>query len=92
MPSAPHELRCPHCAEPLKRFGVPDDTQWGEADQFVCFNDDCSYYQEGWAWMEEQYGSKTSYRYRVIDPETGVSAPLAVWSETAMRDRIIDDG
>ena len=91
MAAAAKELRCPHWGDQLKGFSVPDDTQWVEKVHFVCFNDDCSYYREGWEWMEQQYGAKASYRYRVIDPDTGVSAPLAVWSEDALRDRIVDD-
>ncbi len=91
MPSANGALQCPHCGRRLSAMALPDDVQWDEAHHYVCFNDDCSYYQEGWAWMEEQFGAKASYRYRVLDAERGVAAPLAVWSETAHRDRIIDD-
>jgi hypothetical protein len=40
--------------------------------------------------MWEQYQVKASYRYRVTEPETGSTSPLAVWSETALIDRIID--
>jgi hypothetical protein len=38
--------------------------------------------------MEERYGVRASYRYRV-DPATGKDFPLAVWSPTALRDRIL---
>jgi hypothetical protein len=55
----------------------------------ACFNNDCSYYREGWAWMRENYSVNCSYRYRV-DPLTGQMSPLPVWSETALTDRIID--
>ena len=40
--------------------------------------------------MMEKYEAKASYRYR-LDPKTGAASPLAVWSETAMLDRIIKD-
>jgi hypothetical protein len=39
--------------------------------------------------MEEVYGVKVSYRYR-IDPTTGQSSPLAVWSKDALKDRILE--
>jgi hypothetical protein len=55
----------------------------------ACFNDDCPYYQRGWKWMEENYGVKSSYRYR-LDPATGHASPIAVWSQEALRDRVID--
>jgi hypothetical protein len=41
--------------------------------------------------MWEKYKVKVSYRYRVIEPETGQTSPLAVWSETALLDRIIEN-
>jgi hypothetical protein len=41
--------------------------------------------------MWEHYHVRASYRYRVVDPESGWSSPLGVWSETALRDRIIEN-
>jgi hypothetical protein len=38
--------------------------------------------------MMERYGVRASYRYR-LDPATGKEYPLAVWSPTALRDRIL---
>ena len=91
MTRARPELSCPHCGSKLRPFAVPDGGGWDERVQWACFNDDCSYYQEGWAWMWEQYRAKASYRYRVVDPETGNSSPLAVWSPTAIRNLILED-
>ena len=72
-------------------MALPDDVQWEEPHHLVCFNDECSYYREGWAWMEEKFGAKASYRYRIIDAERGTAKPLAAWSDEAHRDRIIGD-
>ena len=90
MSPAPDELRCPHCNSRLRAFAVPDDTQWVEKHQFVCFNDDCSYFQEGWEWMEEQYSQHASYRYMVF-PTTGTSSMIPVWSDSATREMIVED-
>lgn len=87
-PNAKHE--CPHCREPLKRIELPDNTGWDAPFHLVCFNDECSYYKDGWDWMMEKYEVKASYRYR-INPETGNASPIAVWSATALRDRIVED-
>ena len=81
--------RCPHCDGFLQPFELPDAGGWDSAFHAACFNDDCPYYVRGWQWMEERYGVKSSYRYR-IDPATAVASPVAVWSPSALRDRIID--
>jgi hypothetical protein len=73
----------------LLPFELPDNTGWQTDFHVACFNDECSYYREGWEWMEQRYGVKTSYRYR-IDPATGRAMPLAVWSPQALRDRLLD--
>jgi hypothetical protein len=39
--------------------------------------------------MESNYAVKSSYRYR-LDPFTGQVTPVAVWSPTALKDRIIE--
>ncbi len=84
--------RCPHCGAVLRPFQPHDEGGWGDAPHLSCFNDECSYYRDGWEWMREHYRVRASYRYRITDPETGHASPLAVWSETAYLDRIIGDG
>ena len=83
--------KCPHCGEALQPFTLPEEGGWNTAYHCACFNDQCSYYKDGWDWMWERYQVRASYRYRV-DPQTHNASPLAVWSETALRDRIISDG
>jgi hypothetical protein len=80
---------CPHCDETLRPFQLPDNTGWQTDFHVACFNDECPYYRKGWEWMEQHYGVRSSYRFR-IDPATGKAMPLAVWSPQALRDRIID--
>jgi hypothetical protein len=80
---------CPHCRRPLQPFTLPDNTGWQTDFHVACFNNDCPYYRKGWEWMEQRYGVKSSYRFR-IDPATGKASPLAVWSPEALRSRILD--
>jgi hypothetical protein len=81
--------RCPHCGAPLQAFELPENTGWQTDFQLACFNDECPYYIRGWEPMESEYAVRASYRYRV-DPSTGTPSPLAVWSPTALKDRILD--
>lgn len=81
---------CPHCGSRLKKWLVPDGAGWIEEFFFVCFNDDCSYYQQGWVWMKEQYNQKASFRF-MINPRTGTSSSIPVWSDSVARDLIVDD-
>jgi hypothetical protein len=82
-------LKCPHCQKTLSAFSLPDNTGWQTDFHIACFNDDCSYYRHGWEQMEERFGVKSSYRYR-IDPATGKASPLAVWSPEALRTSILE--
>jgi hypothetical protein len=81
---------CPHCGSSLKKWRVPADASWNEEFFFVCFNDACSYYREGWEWMKQQYNQEASYRL-MVNPTTGAMSPLPVWSDTATREMIVED-
>ena len=89
MNTFPVQRTCPHCGQRLVAFTLPDETAWGEGPQLACFNDDCSYYREGWAWMWEHYRARASYRYRLTSLRDSHASPLPVWSPEALRDRII---
>ena len=81
---------CPYCGSKMMKWKPPILGTWGDTVQYVCFNDDCSYYVKGWEWMLTQYNHNASYRHR-YNPETGETGPLPVWSKNAHRDCIIED-
>lgn len=81
---------CPHCGEKLKKLRVPEGTSWGEVVWAICFNDECSYFKEGWEHMRQTYEANCSYRYR-YDPETRAKGPMVVYSAEMGLDRIIPD-
>ncbi|HUT11474.1 MAG TPA: ogr/Delta-like zinc finger family protein [Thermoguttaceae bacterium] len=81
---------CPHCGSRLKKWLVPEGASWEEEFFYVCFNDDCPYYKQGWEWMKEQYNQTASYRY-MLNPATGASSMIPVWSDDATRQMIVED-
>lgn len=81
---------CPHCGARLKKWLVPEEASWTEELFLVCFNDECAYYKRGWEWMKEQYNQHVSFRF-MINPNTGASSMIPVWSDSAMREMIVED-
>ncbi len=81
---------CPHCREKMVRWGTPQLSSWSAPFQYVCFNDTCAYFVRGWRWMQERYNVAASYRCR-IDPVTGETGPLPVWSADALKDGILPE-
>ena len=88
MTSAPRT--CPHCGTRLAKWLVPEEATWDEEFFYVCFNDQCSYYKEGWAWMKQQYNQTASYRF-ALQPATGAASMIPVWSDAATREMIVED-
>ncbi len=81
--------RCPHCACEMSKVSMPEESTWTSEYQYVCFNDTCPYFVKGWDWMMETNQVHASFRHR-LDPITGHSGPIAVWSQKALRNYIIE--
>jgi len=85
---AESQEKCPHCGSELLKWIPPEASTWDTEFQWVCFNDECSYFLNGWEHMLRTQNIKASYRYRK-DPITGSSGPLPCWSQDAHKDHII---
>lgn len=72
----------------MSQWTNPQGSTWSGEAQWVCFNDNCPYFVRGWAWMMDHYRVTASYRYR-LDPATGETGPLPVWSREALKNGII---
>jgi predicted RNA-binding Zn-ribbon protein involved in translation (DUF1610 family) len=64
---AAEKPKCPHCNEEMSVWEVPpinysDGLGWGAPYLFVCFNDECPLYKQGWEDLEANYGHLASYR------------------------------
>jgi len=69
---------------------VPEGSTWSEEYFLACFDNDCSYYKDGWAWMESQYGQHASFRY-AFNPVKESSMSIPVWSDSATQEMLADD-
>lgn len=86
---------CPHCKKEMSIWEVPpfnfsDGLGWGVPFLFLCFNDDCPLYKQGWEHIEETYAHKASYRCMNY-PGTEKFELMPVFSDMGGRSQIIDD-
>ncbi len=85
---------CPHCKEQLSCCSTPpihvgDGLGWGTEAYFICLNDECSLFKNGWEHIETQYGHRGSYRYMLL-PGNTEGTPMMVGSRDAFKGCIID--
>lgn len=84
-------LCCPYCGEKLKRWVIPQNafTQWPNEYLYICFNDNCPYYIDGWDQMAK-LGRKCSYRL-MYDPLINSCSPIPVTNTSMLKDDIMED-
>jgi len=82
-------LRCPHCDGSLEKWQVPDTpfVEWSSEFQYICFNDQCPYFEAGWRVMES-IGNACSYRF-MYDPSSGGCHPIPVPTKESLREHIV---
>ena len=88
------EIYCPHCKTRLSccqtpAFHVGDGLGWGSEYMYICLNDKCSLFVNGWDFIEAQFGRSSSYRYMQL-PGESKGTPMMVGSRVAFKDSEID--
>jgi hypothetical protein len=92
-----HEERpaCPHCGQEMVIWECPpisfsDGLGWGTPYLYVCFNNDCPLYLEGWKNVMDHYATAASYRC-ICDPMSGVMDSMVVYSREGASGSVIDE-
>ncbi len=85
---------CPHCKGKLSCCSVPpvhvgDGLGWGTEAYFICLDDECPLFKNGWEHIESQFGHRASYRYMLL-PGNTEGTPMMVGSKDAFKGCIID--
>jgi hypothetical protein len=87
--------KCPHCDREMSLWEVPpltfsDGLGWGVPYLFICFNDQCPLFMQGWDHIQESYAHNASYRCMNY-PGTEQFECMPVFSEMGGRGQIIDE-
>ena len=87
--------KCPHCNKEMTLWEVPqiamgDGLGWGEAFLFVCFNNDCPPFKQGWENIEKNYAHHASYRC-ITYPNGKNFDFMPVFSKEGGKGQIYDD-
>jgi hypothetical protein len=85
---------CPHCRTELScceapPFHIGDGLGWGSEVLYICLNDDCPLYVNGWKQIQEQYGHNSSYRYMQL-PGSKEKNVMMVGTSDAFKGSVID--
>lgn len=86
---------CPHCGQEMSTCYVPpynfsDGLGWGTTYLYICFNDNCSLFVEGWEHMANVYGQKASYRC-MCNPDNLQMGTVPAYSQDAWKGGIYDE-
>lgn len=88
---------CPHCGEQMNIWEVPpvtfsDGLGWGTPYMFMCFNDECSLYKQGWENIMDNYAHNASYRcVKYPDSAPGKYECMPVFSPQGAQGQVVDD-
>jgi len=91
---AQEKPKCPHCQVEMNIWEVPDFVMgdglgWGTPYLYVCFNEDCSAYKQGWNTIRDQYSHNASYRCMCY-PDTKQFEYIPVFSPQGGTGQIVD--
>lgn len=86
---------CPHCNIEMSLWEVPDinfsdGLGWGTPYMFVCFNDECPSYSEGWDNLMENMENHASYRC-ISYPGSGKFEYMPVFSPLGGKGQVVAD-
>jgi len=85
---------CPSCGTTLSVCEAPpihigDGLGWGSEVLYICLNDECPIFVNGWKQIEERYGHSSSYRHMQL-PGSNEKNVMMVGSEDAFKGSVID--
>ena len=88
------EHDCPHCQARLTLCHAPpvhvgDGLGWGSEYLFICLNDECRLFVNGWQNIENNYGHVGSYRHMKL-PDSEESYTMMVAGKAAFTGSIVD--
>lgn len=88
------EKICPKCQEKLSCCEAPpihvgDGLGWGSEVLFICLNDACPTFLNGWDQIEKRYGHHASYRYMEL-PGSKEGNFMMVGNSDAFKGCVID--
>lgn len=85
---------CPRCGNELSCCEAPpihigDGLGWGSEILYICLNDECPVFVNGWKQIEEQYGHKASYRHMQL-PGSKEMNVMMVGSADAFKGSVVN--
>lgn len=88
------EHTCPHCQTKLTLCHAPpvhvgDGLGWGSEYLFICLNDECQLFVDGWKNIENNYGHVGSYRHMKL-PDSNENYNMMVAGRQAFTGSIVD--
>ena len=86
---------CPHCGTEMQIWEIPpvafsDGLGWDSPYMYVCFNDECHLYINGWENLWENFSQRASYRC-IKSPNDNNFEAMPVFSPIGGQGQVIDD-